>query len=221
MNESVSPDETRPTRCLWAGSDPQMIAYHDREWGVPIRDDHRLFELLTLEGAQAGLSWSTILKKREGYRAAFRGFDPATVATFGPAEVDALLASPTIVRNRLKIGAAIANARAVLEFADEPGSFSGYLWSFVGGQPIQNAWTSLQGLPAMTEESKAMSKDLLRRGFKFVGPTICYAFMQSAGMVNDHLVECFRHRELCVGTDGDPPSASQEPSRKRSILKLG
>lgn len=172
-----------------------MITYHDREWGVPIHDDRRLFELLMLEGAQAGLSWSTILKKREGYRAAFHNFDPATIAAFGPAEVDILLATPTIVRNRLKITAVIAGARAVLDFG-ESGNFSRHLWSFVGGRPIQNSWESSHHLPALTDESKAMSQDLLKRGFKFVGPTICYAFMQSAGMVNDHAVTCFRHAEL-------------------------
>jgi DNA-3-methyladenine glycosylase I len=175
-----------------------MTEYHDREWGVPIHDDRHLFELLMLEGAQAGLSWSTILKKREGYRAAFRGFDPATVASFGPEEVDSLLANPAIVRNRLKIAAVIAGARAVLEFRDEPGAFSRHLWSFVKGRPIQNAWQPTQGLPALTDESAAMSGDLLKRGFKFVGPTICYAFMQSAGMVNDHAVTCFRHAELAA-----------------------
>lgn len=186
-------------RCSWAGTDPLMIDYHDREWGVPIHDDRRLFELLMLEGAQAGLSWSTILKKREGYRVAFRSFDPVIIASFGPDEVEALLATPAIVRNRLKIGAVIGNARAVLEFADVPGSFARYLWSFVGGQPIRNSRTGLQAVPALTEQSKAMSRDLLRRGFKFVGPTICYAFMQSAGMVNDHVVQCFRYRELAEG----------------------
>ena len=183
------------TRCTWAGGDPLMIAYHDREWGVPLYDDRRLFELLMLEGAQAGLSWSTILKKREGYRAAFRGFDPAVIAAFGPEEVDALLATSTIVRNRLKIAAAIANARAVLEFG-EPGNFTRHLWSFVGDRTVQNARDPSQSLPAKTPESEAMSRDLLKRGFKFVGPTICYAFMQSAGMVNDHVVTCFRHAEL-------------------------
>jgi DNA-3-methyladenine glycosylase I len=199
MNESARPSEPPLVRCGWAGTDSLMTEYHDREWGVRMYNDQRLFELLMLEGAQAGLSWSTILKKREGYRAAFRGFDPATVASFGPDEVEALLASPSIVRNRLKIGAVISNARAVLEFAEDMGSFSRHLWSFVGGQPIQNSWESPRDVPAMTDESKAMSQDLLRRGFKFVGPTICYAFMQSAGMVNDHVVECFRYRELADG----------------------
>jgi DNA-3-methyladenine glycosylase I len=173
-----------------------MIDYHDREWGVPIHDDRRLFELLMLEGAQAGLSWSTILKKREGYRTAFHGFDPVTIASFGPEEVDTLLANPAIVRNRLKIAAVIAGARAVLEFGGDPGSFSWHLWSFVGGRPMQNEWESPHHPPALTDESTAISRDLLKRGFKFVGPTICYAFMQSAGMVNDHAVTCFRHAEL-------------------------
>jgi DNA-3-methyladenine glycosylase I len=199
MNQSANPEEPPLVRCSWAGADPLMMEYHDREWGVPIYDDLRLFELLMLEGAQAGLSWSTILKKRDGYREAFRGFDPAIIASFGPNEVDTLLASPSIVRNRLKIGAVIGNARAVLEFAAEGRGFSEYLWSFVGGQPILNSFNSPGNLPALTDESKAMSRDLLRRGFKFVGPTICYAFMQSAGMVNDHLVECFRHAELAPG----------------------
>jgi DNA-3-methyladenine glycosylase I len=177
-----------------------MIEYHDREWGVPIHDDRHLFELLMLEGAQAGLSWSTILKKREGYRTAFRGFNPATIASFGPEEADSLLANPAIVRNRLKIAAVIAGARAVLEFGSDPGSFSRHLWSFVEGRPIQNAWEPSQRLPALTVESTAMSRDLLKRGFKFVGPTICYAFMQSAGMVNDHAVSCFRHSELATAS---------------------
>jgi DNA-3-methyladenine glycosylase I len=199
MDESARPGKPPLVRCSWAGTDPLMMEYHDREWGVPIYDDRRLFELLMLEGAQAGLNWSTILKKRDGYRAAFRAFDPAIIASFGPDEVDALLVSPTIVRNRLKIGAVISDARAVLEFAAEGRSFSGYLWSFVGGKPIQHSFISPRDVPALTDESKAMSQDLLRRGFKFVGPTICYAFMQSAGMVNDHMVECFRHAELAPG----------------------
>jgi DNA-3-methyladenine glycosylase I len=198
MIDSQSPGLSLRVRCAWAGTDPQMLDYHDREWGVPIHDDRRLFELLMLEGAQAGLSWSTILKKREGYRSAFHGFDPAKIATFGPEEVDTLLANPAIVRNRLKIAAVISGARAVLEFGGDPGNFSRHLWSFVGGRPIQNLWESTQRLPAMTDESNAMSRDLLKRGFKFVGPTICYAFMQSAGMVNDHAVTCFRHAELAL-----------------------
>lgn len=193
-----SRDETQDgrSRCEWAASSSLMVAYHDQEWGVPIHDDRRLFELLVLEGVQAGLSWSTILNKRDGYRAEFRHFDPATVAAFGPDDVDELVRSPLIVRNRAKIQSAIDNARAVLEVAAEVSSFSRYVWGFVGGQPIQNAWQSLQSLPAQTEESRAMSVDLRKRGFRFVGPTICYAFMQSAGLVNDHVVSCYRHAEL-------------------------
>jgi DNA-3-methyladenine glycosylase I len=163
---------------------------------VPIHDDRHLFELLALEGAQAGLSWSTILKKREGYRMAFRGFDPAAVAAFGPEDVDALVASPLIIRNRMKIEAAVKNARAFLVVVDEFGSFDRYIWELAGGRRIQNAWRSLREIPAQTDESRAMSADLRMRGFSFVGPTICYAFMQSAGMVNDHIVDCFRYQEL-------------------------
>ncbi|HEX6508934.1 MAG TPA: DNA-3-methyladenine glycosylase I [Chloroflexota bacterium] len=183
-------------RCSWAGTDPLMLDYHDREWGVPIHDDPHLFELLILEGAQAGLSWSTILRKREGYRAAFAEFDPAAVAGFGPDDVERLVASPSIVRNRRKIESAITNARALLAVVEECGSFDRYIWGFVDGTPIQDTWKSLSELPASTDESAEMSRDLLRRGFKFVGPTICYAFMQSAGLVNDHVVSCFRHSEL-------------------------
>jgi DNA-3-methyladenine glycosylase I len=173
-----------------------MIDYHDREWGVPSHEDRRLFEYLVLEGAQAGLSWRTILRKREGYQAAFAGFDPEVVATFGPDDVADLMATPSIVRNRSKIEAAIANAHALLAVAADFGSFDEYIWSFTGGRTIQNAWQSLQEIPAETSESRAMSADLRKRGFKFVGPTICYAFMQSVGMVNDHVVTCFRHAEL-------------------------
>ncbi|HWS12148.1 MAG TPA: DNA-3-methyladenine glycosylase I, partial [Rhodocyclaceae bacterium] len=175
-----------PVRCAWAGDDPLYVAYHDLEWGVPVHDDRLLFEFLVLEGAQAGLSWITILRKRENYRRAFEGFDPRRVARYGPDEVAALLADAGIVRNRLKIESAIANARAVLDVAGEFGSFDAYLWRFVDGAPIRNARGSLAELPAATEESRAMSKDLLRRGFRFVGPTICYALMQAVGMVNDH-----------------------------------
>ena len=185
-----------PVRCAWAGDDPLYVAYHDLEWGVPVHDDRLLFEFLVLEGAQAGLSWITILRKRENYRRAFEGFDPRRVARYGPDEVAALLADAGIVRNRLKIESAIANARAVLDVAGEFGSFDAYLWRFVDGAPIRNAWGSLAELPAATVESRAMSKDLLRRGFRFVGPTICYALMQAVGMVNDHTVDCFRHAEL-------------------------
>jgi DNA-3-methyladenine glycosylase I len=181
------------TRCAWAGDDPLYVAYHDDEWGVPLHDDRLLFEFLILEGAQAGLSWSTILKKRENYRAAFDGFDPAIVARYDEAKVAALLADPGIVRNRLKVRSAIQNAQAFLRVQEEFGSFDAYIWQFVGGQPVQNAWQSLADLPAETATSRAMSKDLKKRGFNFVGPTICYAFMQAVGMVNDHTVDCFRY----------------------------
>jgi DNA-3-methyladenine glycosylase I len=184
------------TRCPWATNDPLYIAYHDQEWGVPVRDDRRLFEFLVLEGAQAGLSWLTILRKREGYRRAFADFDPARVAAFGPAEVAALLQDAAIIRNRLKIQAAISSAQAFLRVQAEFGSFAAYIWDFVGGQPIRNAWMSLSELPAATPLSQQISRDLKGRGFKFVGPTIVYAHMQATGMVNDHLVDCFRYREV-------------------------
>ena len=171
-----------------------MLAYHDDEWGTPSHDDRHLFELLTLEGAQAGLSWSTILHKREGYRRAFSGFDPAAVARFIEADVDRLLADPGIVRNRAKIESAISNAARVLEVQEELGSLDAYLWGFVDGAPIVNSWSSLSELPAETAESRALSKDLKRRGFRFVGPTTCYAFMQAVGLVNDHTLDCFRRR---------------------------
>ncbi|NIR45793.1 MAG: DNA-3-methyladenine glycosylase I [Gemmatimonadetes bacterium] len=182
-------------RCPWAGT-PLSIAYHDEEWGVPVHDDRKLFELLILEGAQAGLSWETILKKRENYRRAFDGFDAEKMARYGQRKLDALLADPGIVRNRLKLAAAVRNARAFLQVREEHGSFDAYIWRFVDGSPIRNAWRELAELPARTPESEAMSKDLLKRGFKFVGPTICYAFMQAVGMVNDHLVGCFRYDEV-------------------------
>ncbi len=183
---------TEPTRCGWAGSDAVYVAYHDEEWGVPQRDPRVLFEYLILEGAQAGLSWSTILNKRAGYRAAFAGFDPAVVAAFSDDDVERCMADAGIVRNRAKITSTIGNARAWLEL-DDP---VGHLWSFVGGAPIQNRFTTLAELPASEARSEAMSKDLKRRGFRFVGPTICYAFMQSCGLVNDHLTTCFRHTQL-------------------------
>jgi DNA-3-methyladenine glycosylase I len=190
-----------PTRCEWAvGSSERMLAHHDEEWGTPSHDDRHLFELLTLEGAQAGLSWSTILNKRDGYREAFAGFDPAAVARFGPEDVERLLADPGIVRNRLKVESTVANAAGVLELQKELGSFDAYLWEFVDGAPIVGNWRSLTELPAETELSKALSKDLKKRGFRFVGPTVCYAFMQSVGMVNDHTVDCFRYRELVGGS---------------------
>ena len=184
------------TRCGWAGSDPLYLRYHDEEWGVPLHNDRRLFEFLVLEGAQAGLSWITILRKRPTYRAAFARFDPRAVAAFGAGDVRRLLADEGIVRNRLKIDAAIANARAFLAVQQEHGSFDRYIWSFADGQPIVNRWKRMADVPAETDVSRAMSKDLRLRGFKFVGPTICYAFMQAVGMVNDHVTTCFRHRQL-------------------------
>jgi DNA-3-methyladenine glycosylase I len=172
------------------------LRYHDEEWGVPLHDERALFELLTLEGAQAGLAWITILRKREGYRRAFAAFEPLQVARFDARRVTRLLGDPGIVRNRAKVEGTVRNARALLALVEETGSFDRYLWGLVGGRPIQNAWRSPKQVPAETEESRAMSRDLKRRGFSFVGPTICYAFMQAAGMVNDHLVSCFRHRAL-------------------------
>lgn len=182
-------------RCPWPTTE-LYIAYHDNEWGVPLHDDRALFEFLVLEGAQAGLSWLTILKKRENYRAAFDGFDAAKVARYNARKVAALLADPGIVRNRLKVAAAIANARAFLAVQEEFGSFDAYIWRFVDGRPKQNHWRTMKELPARTAESDAMSQDLRQRGFKFVGSTICYAHMQATGMVNDHLVSCPRHAEL-------------------------
>jgi DNA-3-methyladenine glycosylase I len=185
-----------PKRCAWAeGSDELMLAYHDEEWGVPSHDDVHLFEMLTLEGAQAGLSWQTILRKREGYRRAFAGFDPAKVARFDAKKMERLLADPSIVRNRLKVASTVNNAARVIEVRREVGSLGEYLWTFVGGSPIDHRVRSLSELPSETPESKAMSKDLKRRGFRFVGPTVCYALMQATGMVNDHEVTCFRHDE--------------------------
>ena len=183
-------------RCAWAGDDPLYVAYHDTEWGVPARDDDRLFEFLILEGAQAGLSWITVLRKRENYRRAFDGFDPEKIARYGKSKIARLMRDAGIVRNRLKIEGAIANARAFLDVRDEFGSFARYMWDFVDGRPIQNRWKSLKQIPATTRKSDAMSRDMKARGFKFVGSTICYAHMQACGMVNDHLVYCFRHREV-------------------------
>jgi DNA-3-methyladenine glycosylase I len=185
-------------RCGWPDS-PRMSTYHDTEWGVPVRDDTRLFEALVLGGAQAGLSWSTILNKREGYRAAFDGFDPERVAAYGPDDVARLLADPGIVRNRLKVNAAITNARAVLALRDEGTTLSDFLWDIVGGRPVVNRWRTLAELPARTPLSDRMSRELKQRGFSFVGSTICYAFMQAVGMVNDHTVDCYRYRELTGG----------------------
>jgi DNA-3-methyladenine glycosylase I len=172
------------------------VAYHDQEWGLPIHDDQLLFEFLVLEGAQAGLSWATILRKRENYRQAFDHFDPQAVARYGEEKVAELLSNPGIVRNRLKIRATIQNARSFLKVQEEFGSFDAYVWQFVGGKPKKNAWNSLAEIPAQTVESVSMSKDLIRRGFRFVGPTICYAHMQATGMVNDHVVDCFRYNQV-------------------------
>lgn len=195
---------TERLRCPWAGTDPDYIAYHDEEWGVPVHDDRTHFEFLILEGAQAGLSWSTILKKRANYRRAFDHFDPATVAAYDEAKIEQLLADAGIIRNRLKVTAAVRNAREFLKVQAEFGSFDAYIWSFVGGRPIVNAWESLRQLPAETAESRTLSKDLKGRGFSFVGPTIMYAHMQAIGLVNDHLVSCFRYHELRADqTTGD------------------
>jgi len=189
-------------RCQWGTSDPAYLAYHDEEWGVPVHDDNRLFEMLILEGAQAGLSWLTILKKRENYRAAFDRFDPEKVAHYGPTEVQRLLENPGIVRNRLKIESAIRNARVFLSVQAEFDSFDAFIWRYVDSAPKQNAWTSLSQIPAQTETSDALSKDLKKKGFKFVGSTICYAFMQSVGMVNDHVTDCFRYDQVQTYSGG-------------------
>ena len=183
-------------RCGWCGEDALYVAYHDKEWGVPVHDDRRLFEFLILEGAQAGLSWITILRKCENYRQAFAGFDAGKVARFGARDVARLLADPGIVRNRLKVGAAISNAQRFLDVQEAFGSFDAYIWRFVDGRPIVNRWKTLKQVPASTQASDALSRDLKQRGFKFVGSTICYAHMQATGMVNDHLVGCFRHGEI-------------------------
>jgi len=196
-------------RCAWSGGSPEYIRYHDEEWGVPVHDDRILFEFLILEGAQAGLSWSTILNKRAGYRTAFVDFDAERVARFTTRQISALLDNEGIVRNRLKIESTVRNARAFLEIRDQIGSFDTYIWRFVDGAPIQNAWRSGE-VPAQTAESDAMSKDLKKRGFNFVGSTICYAFMQAVGMVNDHLVDCFRWRELSATP---PPRRTKRATR--------
>ena len=192
---------TARRRCEWAGSDPLYVAYHDLEWGVPLHDDRRLFELLVLEGAQAGLAWITILRKREGYRRAFDRFDATKVARYDRRRIATLLRDPGIVRNRAKIEGTVRSARAFLDVVREHGSFDRYIWSFVGGEPIRNRWRTLREIPAETDESRAMSKDLRRRGFTFVGPTICYAFMQAAGLVDDHVAGCFRRRRASVVRD--------------------
>ncbi len=190
-------------RCEWANRSELEQSYHDKEWGVALHNDQGLFELLILEGAQAGLSWSTILKKREGYRKAFDNFDVRKISRYSEADVAPLLVNPEIIRNRRKITATVTNAKAFLQVQGEFGSFDRYIWQFVGGKPVQNSWARMTEIPASTPESEAMSKDLQRRGFKFVGPTICYAFMQAVGMVNDHVVGCFRHEDLKDTGAGD------------------
>ena len=185
------------TRCQWAGTEPIYIRYHDTEWGVPLHDDRMLFEFLVLEGAQAGLSWITILKKRDNYRNAFNRFDPHKVARYGPDKIADLLKDRGIIRNRLKITSAVSNARAFLDIQNEFSSFSDYIWRFVDGRTIVNGWKTVEQVPRETDLSAAMSRDLKSRGFKFVGPAICYAFMQATGMVNDHVLDCFRYDELC------------------------
>lgn len=187
-------------RCPWAGTDPLYVAYHDDEWGVPLHDDRRLFEMITLEGAQAGLSWLTVLRKRPGYRRSFAGFDAARVARFDTRRVERLMDDPSIIRNRRKIESTVSNARAVLDLRDEAGSLDAWLWGFVDGRPIVNRWRRMDQVPAETDLSRRLSRELKDRGFRFVGPTIVYAFMQAVGMVNDHLVGCPRHGEL-----SDPP----------------
>ena len=183
-------------RCEWAGTDPIYIAYHDTEWGVPLHEDRKLFEFLILDGAQAGLSWITILKKRQNYRQAFDQFDPQKIARYDTRKIKQLLSNPGIIRNKLKVEAAVLNARAFLKIQKEFGSFDAYIWQFVGGRTRKNRWKKISEIPAYSDESKAMSNDLKKRGFKFVGPTICYAFMQAAGLVNDHTLDCFRYNEV-------------------------
>jgi DNA-3-methyladenine glycosylase I len=184
------------TRCAWSGNNPLMAEYHDQEWGVPVHDDRTLFEFLILEGAQAGLSWQTVLNKRENYRKAFSQFDARKIARYGEADKARMMANPGIIRNRLKVDATILNAQAILRVQKEFGSFDAYIWQFAGGKPIDHRLASMKDVPAKTAESDAMSKDLLKRGFKFVGSTICYAFMQAVGMVNDHEVNCFRYKQV-------------------------
>jgi DNA-3-methyladenine glycosylase I len=200
---------SEPVRCPWPGSDPLYLEYHDREWGTPVHDDRRLFEMLVLEGAQAGLSWVTILRKRERYRTAFDGFEARRVARYTPSRVARLLTDPGIVRNRQKVEAAVNNAKRALEVTEAFGSFDAYIWRFVDGRPIVNARAAMKDVPARTQESDAMSRDLMARGFRFVGPTICYAFMQATGMVNDHLVSCFRYGAA-------PISCSPLPATRRA-----
>ena len=189
-------DKTRKIRCEWVPDNPLYRKYHDKEWGVPVHDNRRLFEFLILEGMQAGLSWSTILNKRENFRAAFDNFEARKIAEYDDKKIEELISNKGIIRNRRKIEAAIKNARAFLNIIKEFGSFDSYIWQFVGGEPKKNSWKSVKDIPAKTSESEAMSKDLSRRGFKFIGPTICYAFMQAVGVVNDHTVDCFRYNQI-------------------------
>jgi DNA-3-methyladenine glycosylase I len=196
MNDLAQEEEPMKKRCQWCGTDPLYVEYHDQEWGVPVYDDQKLFEFLILEGAQAGLSWLTILKRREGYRKAFANWDTTKVARFDKRKIQSLLKNEGIIRNRLKIESAIRNAKAFIEIQQEFGSFSKYQWQFVGGKPLRNKWKSMKSLPAKTELSDAFSKDLKKRGFNFVGSTIIYAHMQAVGMVNDHTVDCFRYQEI-------------------------
>lgn len=202
------------SRCEWCGSDPLYIAYHDEEWGVPVHDDRHLFEMLLLEGAQAGLNWLTILKKRENYRKAFHGFDPEKIAAYSQRDIQRLLKDPGIVRNRLKIASAIKNARGVLDIIQQFGSLSSFLWRYVNNSPRQNAWRSLSELPARTKQSDMMSSDLKKRGFSFIGSTICYAFMQSVGMVNDHIVGCFRYAEVKEMAQQGKSSVRRKPQAR-------
>jgi len=183
-------------RCKWAGTDPLYIAYHDTEWGVPLHDDRQLFEFFILEGAQAGLSWITVLKKRQNYRKAFDHFNPRKIAHYGSGKISRLLLNQGIIRNKLKVEAAVKNARSFLSIQKEFGSFDAYIWQFVGGKTRKNRWETISEIPAYSDESVAMSTDLKKRGFKFVGPTICYAFMQAVGMINDHTLDCFRYNEV-------------------------
>lgn len=192
----TAPSPAPRPRCFWVSDEPLYLAYHDEEWGVPVHDERKLFEMLILEGAQAGLSWITVLRRRESYREAFDQFDAEKIARYGPKKIAELLTNEGIIRNRAKVEATIANAQAFLRLQDEPGGFSGFLWNFVNGAPLQNRRVERSDVPAETVESKTMSKELRKRGFSFVGPTICYAFMQAVGMVNDHQVSCFRYREL-------------------------
>jgi DNA-3-methyladenine glycosylase I len=206
------PDSRR--RCAWCGTDPLYVRYHDEEWGVPVHDDRTHFEFLTLEGAQAGLSWITVLRKRESYREAFAAFDPERVARFGRREVTCLLRNPGIVRNRLKVEGAVRNARAFIALRDELGGFDPWVWGFVGGRPVQGRWRSPREVPATTPGSDALSRELRRRGFTFVGPTIAYAYMQAVGLVNDHVAGCFRRRELAPTPTRSSPAASTTRRRR-------